>query len=111
VTIYDAKNRHSALEAFKLWRKKWQKISERSVSCVENDLEELLSVYVLPESQRKKLRTTNIIERSFREVRRRTRVFSCFSNKESCDRIIYAIFTHLNSKWKEHPLQQFTQFC
>lgn len=111
VTIYDAKNRHSALEAFKRWRKKWQKISERAVSCVENDLEELLSVYTFPEYQRKKLRTTNIIERSFREVRRRTRVFSCFSNKESCDRIIYAIFTHLNNKWKEHPLRQFTQFC
>lgn len=111
VTIYDAKNRHEAIESFKRWKKKWGRVSERAVSCIENDLEELLSVYVFPESQRKKLRTTNIIERSFREVRRRTRVFSCFSNKESCDRIIYAIFTHLNDKWKERPLKQFTQFC
>ena len=111
VTIYAAKNRHEAVEAFKRWKNKWLKVSERAVSCVENDLEELLSVYAFPESQRKKLRTTNIIERSFREVRRRTRVFSCFSNKESCDRIIYAIFTHLNNKWKERPLKQFTQFC
>jgi len=111
VTIYDAKNRSSALEAFKRWKKKWYRISERAVSCVENDLEELLSVYAFQESQRKKLRTTNIIERSFREVRRRTRVFSCFSNKDSCDRIIYAIFTHLNNKWKDRPLKQFTQFC
>ena len=111
VTIYDAKNRHEAIEAFKLWKKKWHNISERAVSCLENDLEELLSVYTFPESQRKKIRTTNIIERCFREVRRRTRVFSCFSNKESCDRIIYAIFTYLNNKWKERPIKQFTQFA
>lgn len=111
VTIYDAKNRSAAIEAFKRWKKEWHRISERAVSCIENDLDELLSVYAFPESQRKKLRTTNIIERSFREVRRRTRVFSCFSNKDSCDRIIYAIFTHLNNKWKDRPLKQFTQFC
>lgn len=111
VTIYDAKNRYNALNAFKLWKKKWQKISERAVSCVENDLEELLNVYSFPEPHRKKIRTTNVIERSFREVRRRTRVFSCFSNKESCDRIIYAIFTYLNNRWKERPIKQFTEFC
>lgn len=110
-TIYNAKNRHKALSAFKLWKKKWQKISQRAVSCIENDLEELLNVYAFPEPHRKKIRTTNVIERSFREVRRRTKVFSCFSNKESCDRIIYAIFTYLNNKWKEHPIKQFTQFA
>jgi len=111
ITIYDAKDRYHAVEAFKRWKKKWQKISIRAVACIENDLEELLSFYEFPETHRKKVRTTNIIERSFREVRRRTRVFSCFSNKESCDRIIYAIFTHLNNGWKERPLKQFTQFC
>jgi len=111
VTIYDAKDRYEAINAFKTWKKKWHMISERAVACVENDLEELLSAYSFPEPQRKKIRTTNIIERSFREVRRRTRVFSCFSNKDSCDRIIYAIFMHLNNKWKDRPLKQFTQFC
>lgn len=110
-TIYDAKNRQSAIDAFKTWKKKWHKVSTRAVACVENDLEELLCVYSFSESQRKKIRTTNIIERSFREVRRRTRVFSCFSNKESCDRIIFAIFTYMNNKWKDHPLKQFTEFC
>ena len=108
--IYNAKNKHHALGAFKSWKKKWQQISPKAVNCIEKDLEELLHFYSFSESHWKKIRTTNIIERSFREVRRRTRVFSCFSNKESCDRIIYAIFVHLNNKWKEHPIKQFTQF-
>lgn len=109
--IYAANNRQSAICAFKVWKKKWHKVSERAVACIENDLEELLSVYAFPEAQRKKIRTTNIIERSFREVRRRTRVFTCFSNKESCNRIIYAIFTHLNNNWKDRPIKEFTEFC
>jgi len=100
--IYDARNKHAAVQAFKAWKKKWRRISDRAVVCLEKDLEELLTFYSFKESHWKKIRTTNVIERSFREVRRRTRVFSCFSNKESCDRIIYAIFTHLNNKWKEH---------
>ena len=57
-----------------------------------------------------KVRTTNAIERSFREVRRRTNVFSCFSNTASTERIIYAILTHLNQGWKDAPLSGFTQF-
>lgn len=109
--IYDAKNRNDALNAFKVWKKKWSRVSLKAVACLERDLEELLSFYSSPELHRKKIRTTNIIERSFREVRRRTRVFSCFSNKESCDRIIYAIFTHLNNGWKDCPIKQFTQFA
>lgn len=111
VKIYDAENRQAAVAAFKAWKKRRHKISEKAAACIENYLEELLSIYAFPEAQRKKMRTTNIIERSFREVRRRTRVFSCFSNKESCDRIIYAIFTHLNDNWKERPIKEFTEFC
>jgi len=110
-SIYDAKERQGALLAFKEWKKKWQNKYPKAVHCVENDLEELLAVYAIPLQHRKKIRTTNVIERTFREVRRRTRVFSCFSNKESCDRIIYAIFAHMNDRWKDHPIKQFTQFC
>jgi len=49
---------------------------------------------------RKRIRTTNVIERAFREVRRRTRPISCFTNQDSVNRIIYAIFNRLNNKWK-----------
>jgi len=63
-----------------------------------------------PEAQRVKLRTTNVIERCFREVRRRTRPIGCFTNAASCDRIIYAVFHRLNTLWQDRPLKEFTQF-
>jgi len=46
------------------------------------------------------IRTTNAIERCFREVRRRLKVIGYFQNTKSCDRIIYAIFNYFNSKWQ-----------
>jgi len=55
------------------------------------------------------LRTTNVIERCFVEVRRRTRPMVCFVNIESVDRIIFAIFNAYNQKWQNRTLRIFTQ--
>ena len=57
----------------------------------------------------RKLRTTNVIERCFVEVRRRTRPMVCFVNVESVDRIIYSIFQRFNLEWKTRTLNLFTQ--
>jgi transposase-like protein len=57
----------------------------------------------------RKLRTTNVIERCFVEVRRRTRPMVCFVNVESVDRIIYSIFQRFNLEWKSRTLNLFTQ--
>jgi hypothetical protein len=50
----------------------------------------------------KKLRTTNVIERCFLEVRGRNRPIVCLFNVSSVNRIIYAIFHGLNEdpEWK-----------
>ncbi len=109
--IYLAQDKRSALKEFKDWKKAWVKKSPKATHCLEKDLEELLNVFDSPKKHWIKVRTTNVIERAFKEVRRRTRVFSCFSNRQSCERIIYAIFTHLNNQWQDRPLKEFTEFC
>lgn len=108
--IYLAANRTQAYAAFQHWKQAWRRRCPKAVACLEQDLEELVSFYDCPVEHRIKVRTTNAIERSFREVRRRTNVFSCFSNTASTERIIYAIFTHLNQGWKDASLPGFTQF-
>jgi transposase-like protein len=108
--IYNAPNRLQAIKQFKLWKSKWQRIDKEAVHCLEKDLDQMLNFFNCPEEHRIKVRTTNVIERSFREVRRRTRTMNCFTNEASCDRIIYCIFNHLNNHWKEHPLKKFNQF-
>jgi len=114
--IYNASTHREAAAAFKNLRKRWRLIAPKTVECLERDIDELLAFLTIPIQEqyrafiRRKIRTNNIIERSFREVRRRTRPMGCFTNYDSVSRIVYAIFNRLNSKWQEKPLKQFTQF-
>lgn len=106
--IYSAENRKEAVAAFNGWARKWRPVAPKAVKCIEKDLEELLNVYFCPKVIRIKLRTTNVIERAFREVRRRTRPMSCFNNVQSIERIIYAVLSRLNEQWGMKPLKEFT---
>lgn len=106
--IYSANNRSEALQEYRSWAKKWRPISPDAVKCLERDLDELLNFYACPEEMRIKIRTTNVIERAFREVRRRTRPMTCFNNSQSIERIVYAVLNHLNSQWGLKPLKEFT---
>lgn len=106
--IYKADSRKDAERAYSSWAKKWMAIAPKAVRCIEKDLEELLNFYSCPKEVWIKLRTTNVIERAFREVRRRTRPMSCFNHVESIERIVYAVLNHLNEQWGKKPLKEFT---
>ena len=109
-TIYQAPTRREAVHRFHRWARAWAGRAPRAVACLHQDLDELLTFLAFPEAQRVKLRTTNVIERCFREVRRRTRPIGCFTNSASCDRIIYAVLHRLNTVWQDRPLKEFTHF-
>jgi putative transposase len=107
--IYQAETRSRAEAAFGRFRSRWEKAYPRMVQRLGTDLPELLSFYRFPRHLWKKLRTTNVIERCFVEVRRRTRPMVCFVNVESVDRIIYSIFHRFNLDWRTRTLRLFTQ--
>jgi putative transposase len=108
--IYQSSTRREAVALFHLWANRWRSLEPNAVNCLEKDLDELLPFLDCPEEHWRKVRTTNAIERAFREVRRRTRPMSCFQNLNSVDRIIYGIISHLNKGWIGKPLLQFTHF-
>ena len=72
-------------------------------------LPELLSFFAFPQHLQRELRTTNVIDHCFVEVRRRIRPMVCFVNVESVDRIIYSVFQRINLEWKTRALSVFTQ--
>ena len=90
--IYLAEGRSAAQAAARAFCRRWRAAYPRMVRQLERDLPELLAVFRLPRHLWRKLRTTNIIERCFVEVRRRTRPMVCFVNVQSVERIIYSIF-------------------
>lgn len=114
--IYNAPSKAIALKRFKDFKIAWATCYPNVIKSLEQDLEELLNFLTIPIRKehrnfiRKRIRTTNVIERSFREVRRRTKPMSCFNNNDSLQRIMYAVFYRLNTNWKAKPLTQFTQF-
>ena len=107
--IYQADCIKAARQAFRQFKLKWIKLYPPMVKQLEKDLPELLSFMNFPNTQWKKLRTTNVIERCFVEVRRRTRPMVCFVNVGSVDRIMYSIFNRFNLDWETRPLRAFTQ--
>jgi putative transposase len=107
--IYLAGSRKEAQAAGRDFAVRWKKSYPAMVRRLQKDLPELLSFFHFPQHLWRKLRTTNIIERCFVEVRRRTRPMVCFVNVESVDRIIYSIFQRFNLDWKNRTLKLFTQ--
>jgi len=71
----------------------------RVVAAVEAGFDDVTAVLGLPEKYRKRLRTTNSIERLNEEVRRRERVIRIFPNRESVLRLIGALLMELDEKW------------
>jgi len=107
--IYQAASLAAARQASQHFRRNWQAVYPRLVTSLEKDLPDLLNFYAFPKHLWKKLRTTNMIERCFVEVRRRTRPMVVFTNVQSVDRIIYAIFNRFNEDWRTRTLELFTQ--
>lgn len=107
--IYGSQGRRQAEAAFRRFHRRWHTPYPMMVDRLGNDLPELFSFFSFPRHLWKKLRTTNVIERCFVEVRRRTRPMVCFVNVQSVDRIIYSIFHRFNLDWKSRTLRLFTQ--
>lgn len=103
-TIFASVSRRLAIQRFKAWKHHWEIEEPAAVKCLAKDLRECLSYYDFPKEHWRSIRTTNVLERSFREVRRRTRPMGgTFVNPASADRIYHNVFGLLNNNWKNRP--------
>lgn len=66
----------------------------------ETALPEGLAVFTVPEPHRKRLRTSNAIERVNKEIKRRTRVATLFPNEASCLRLVTAVAMEISEDWQ-----------
>ena len=108
--VMNAVNPRDARTAARRFADRWQELYPPAVQCLRRDLDELLTCWRYPTlEERKKVRTTNAIERRFREVRRRTRPMGVFQDRTSMDRILFAVFTHENQNQGVPTLFSLTQ--
>jgi putative transposase len=95
--IMNAASLPAAWSAARRFADRWQDLYPKAVACLRADLDDLLTCFRYPTlAERKAVRTTNAIERRFREVRRRTRPMGTFQDRTSMERILFAVFMHEN---------------
>jgi transposase-like protein len=95
--ISHARNLRQARSAMTAFHKRWKALYPKASACLARDSEALLAFFRINEPERwSQIRTTNAIERRFREVRRRTRPMGVFADSTSMERILFAVFTYEN---------------
>ena len=72
----------------------------KAIQTLENGFDDITAVLVLPERYRKRLRTTNGVERLNEEIRRRDRVIRIYPNRDSVKRLIGALLMEMDEKWQ-----------
>lgn len=98
--IFAAPDRKQALIIASSMAEKWRgKGNQKVAGHVEEHIEECLTCLAFPESHRRRIRTTNSLERLNQEIKRRTRVVRIFPNKESCLRLVTALAVEQSEEW------------
>ncbi|HEX5912288.1 MAG TPA: IS256 family transposase, partial [Rubrobacter sp.] len=98
--IFAAPNREQALQIASSVADRWRGKGNEKVAChLEEHIEECLTCLVFPESHRRRIRTTNGLERLNQEIKRRTRVVRIFPNRESCLRLVTALAVEQSEEW------------
>lgn len=77
----------------------YQDKAPKAMRALENGFDDATAVLSLPERYRKRLRTTNAMERLNEEIRRRERVIRIFPNRESLVRLVGALLIEFDEKW------------
>ena len=99
--IFAAPDRKQALQIASSVADKWRKkkSNEKVAEHLEEHIEECLSCLAFPESHRRRIRTTNGLERLNQEIKRRTRVVRIFPNERSCLRLVSALAVEQSEEW------------
>ena len=98
--IFNAPDKAEAQRLLDLSIEKYKKSASKLSEWMETNIPEGFSVFKLPENQRKKLRSTNMVERLNREIKRRTRVATLFPNEASLLRLVSAILSETSEEWE-----------
>ena len=101
--IYDRRELAEARRDIAAWLAKWQVKHSRLCDWVEENIEETLTYYRLPQQHHKQMKSTNMLERLNQELKRRTHVVRIFPNAESCLRLVRALAVETHENWLEGP--------
>jgi transposase-like protein len=98
--IFTAPDQDEADHLLEKFVKKYEKKAPKLATWAEENLPQGFTVFSLPPSHRRRMRTTNLLERLNEEIRRRTRVARLFPNEASCLRLVSAVLMEIAEDWQ-----------
>ena len=98
--IFNSRDMAAADEKLAFYVNKYADSAPKLSEWMETNIAEGLTVLHLPQLHRKRMRTTNMLERVHKELNRRTRVAGLFPNEASLLRLVSAILMELDEEWQ-----------
>jgi putative transposase len=105
--IFYQDNRQKAEQEVAAFIEKYSISYPTAVDCLQRDLEACLTFYAFPQAHWKTIRTTNVIERLFGEVKKRShKMAAAFRNEGSCLLMFYAVIRGLTFRRISMPARE-----
>ncbi len=98
--VFNAPDRVEADRLLKLGVEKYRSSAPRLADWMEQNVPEGLTVFTRPTAHRRRLRTSNMLERLNKEIHRRTRVATLFPNEASLLRLVSAVLAEVDEEWQ-----------
>ena len=99
-SVFAADDRNEADRRLRELVETHRQTAPRLADWLEASVPEGLSIFTLPAGHRKRLRTTNSLERLNKEILRRTRVATLFPNEASLLRLASAVLSEISDDWE-----------
>ena len=97
--VFNAPDKIQAESRLKLLVDRLSVTDQDLADWLEENAPEAMSVFSFPEEHRRRIKSTNCLERLNEEIRRRTRVIRIFPHRQSCLRLISALCQEKDEEW------------
>jgi len=98
--VFHAPDRQEADRRLAQYVKKYEESAPKLSRWMEENIPEGLTVFALPQKHHVRMRTTNMLERVNKEVKRRTHVATLFPNEASALRLVSAVLMEISEEWE-----------
>ena len=98
-TIYQAESAAQAKDRLQLWSEQWRECAPKAVATLEKEFEDTLVYYELESVTREWIRTTSLLERTNRELRRKFRQAVTFGSQIGAEVAAYLQVQRLHARW------------
>jgi len=98
--IFESSDRLEADRRLRQAVEKYARTAPKLSAWMETNVAESLTVFAFPDTHRRRLRTSNLMERISKELKRRTRVATLFPNEASLLRLVSAVLMEISEEWE-----------